>query len=43
MLATHQIADRASALGMFEGKTEEQILAWMDAEYNAQIALASQN
>ena len=43
MLATHHVADRARALGMFDGKTEEQILAWMDAEYNAQIALASQN
>lgn len=43
MLASHQIADRASALGLFEGKSEEQILAWMDAEYHAQVALASQN
>ena len=43
MLASHQVANRASELGMFEGKNEEQILAWMDAEYNAQVALASQN
>ena len=42
MLASHHIADRASALGLFEGKSEEQILAWMDAEYHAQVALASQ-
>ena len=43
MLASHQVANRASALGLFEGKSEEQILAWMDAEYHAQVALASQN
>ena len=43
MLASHQIADRASALGLFEGKSEEQILAWMDAEYYAQVDLLTQN
>ena len=43
MLASHHIAGRASELGLFEGKSEEQILAWMDAEYHAQVDLLTQN
>ena len=42
-LATNQIASRISELGLFEGKNEEQIMAWYESEYAAQVALLSQN
>ena len=42
-LATNQSASRLSELGLFDGKTDEQIMAWYESENAAQIALLSQN